>query len=310
MNSELRNMKPQCAVIPASRARQETFVRKDSRPGESPEETGPAYRTGRQAGMKGHMNQLAFLFLIAAFLLAFTYEARAELTATANHDHIKIDFLYHGSTLSIRGVSDPGTDLIVKITSPEGHQVLKKKGKTAGLLWMNVGELKFEKTPNFYSVHSTKKIEDILSGDEMDKYVLGYPALKRHIEISPVSGEQDKEKWLNEFIKFKEASKMFTTTTGKMSTTMDGGKQHYYILTEWPYQAPPGNYLVTVYSVKDKKILEQAEAPVMVEQAGLIKTLSGMAKNNAGLYGILSIIAALAAGFGVGMVFRKGGGAH
>ncbi len=54
--------------------------------------------------------------------------ASAMLTAKANHDHITIDFFYHGSTVSVRGISDPGVDLVVKITSPEGHQVLKQKG--------------------------------------------------------------------------------------------------------------------------------------------------------------------------------------
>jgi hypothetical protein len=46
------------------------------------------------------------------------------------------------------------------------------------------------------------------------------------------------------------------------------------------------------------------------EQAGIVKSLAGMAKNNAAVYGVLSILAALGAGFGVGLIFRKGGGAH
>ena len=41
-----------------------------------------------------------------------------------------------------------------------------------------------------------------------------------------------------------------------------------------------------------------------------MKTLADMAKNNGAIYGIISIVIALAAGFGVGMIFRKGGGAH
>jgi uncharacterized membrane-anchored protein YitT (DUF2179 family) len=32
-----------------------------------------------------------------------------------------------------------------------------------------------------------------------------------------------------------------------------------------------------------------------------------MAKNNGTLYGIISIVVAVLAGFGVGMIFRKGG---
>lgn len=262
--------------------------------------------------LKKHCITFKKILLLCTVLISvlLVNEARAELTVRANHDNIKIDFLYHGSTLSIRGVSDQGTDLIVTITSPEGHQVLKKKGRVGGLLWMNVGELKIEKVPNFYAIHSSGKIEDILCAADTDKYVIGYPALQRHADISPVSGEADKGKWFAEFIKFKESSRLFSSSSGNISKTMEGGKQHYYILTEWPYEAPPGNYLVTVYAVKDKKIIEKAEAPVIVEQAGIVKTLSGMARNNAAVYGILSIIAAIAAGFGVGLVFRKGGGAH
>ena len=252
---------------------------------------------------------LTVLLAIAGFAIAVG-TASAELTATANHDLIKIDFLYHGSTLSIRGISDPGTDLIVKITSPEGHQVLKRKGKVGGLLWMNVGELKFEHVPGFYTVHSTNKLDDILSAEERDKYVLGYPALERHVDISPVSGEAEKESWFKELVRYKEASKLYSTLTGTISMTNTNGKQNYYVLTEWPYQAQPGEYLVTVYAVKDKKVTEKAEAKVRVEQAGIVKTLAGMAKESAAAYGLLSILAALGAGFGVGLVFRKGGGAH
>lgn len=86
--------------------------------------------------------------------------------------------------------------------------------------------------------------------------------------------------------------------------------QNYSIKLNWPYQAAPGEYLVTVYAVKDKKVVEKAEARMIVEQAGIVKTLANMAKNNGAVYGIISILAALAAGFGVGMVFRKGGGGH
>lgn len=252
---------------------------------------------------------LTFAFCI--FQFAISNNAFAMLTAKANHDHITIDFFYHGSTVSVRGISEPGTDLVIKITSPEGHQVLKQKGKVAGVLWMNVGQLKFEQTPNFYEVFSTKKVEDILSREEMEKYVIGYPALAKHVEITPVVTEEEKAKWFDEFVKFKEASKVYVTSSGKIETTMNAdGKQEYYVLTDWPYQAQPGDYLVSVYAVKDNKVMEQAQSKVNVEQVGMVKTLATMAKNSPAIYGFLSIGVALGAGFGVSLVFRKGGGSH
>ena len=42
----------------------------------------------------------------------------------------------------------------------------------------------------------------------------------------------------------------------------------------------------------------------------MVKTLATMAKDSAAIYGFLSIGIALSAGFGVGMIFRKGGGSH
>jgi uncharacterized protein (TIGR02186 family) len=253
----------------------------------------------------------AFSFIGLLFFFLAGNNAFAQLTAKANHDHIKIDFFYSGSTVSVSGISDPGTDLIIKITSPEGHQTLRKKGKVAGLLWMNVGELKLDHVPNVYFIHSTKKIEDILSNEEMQKYVIGYPALEKHVEISPVDDKQDGSKWFAEFLKFKESKNLFGSSNGKITTIeKTDGLQHYYILTQWPYQAPPGDYTVTVYAVKDKKVIETASANVNVEQVGTVKTLASMAKNKGALYGLLSIAIAIAAGFGVGLVFRKSGGAH
>jgi uncharacterized protein (TIGR02186 family) len=252
-----------------------------------------------------------FVFSLFTLYSLLITDAFAMLTAKANHDHITIDFFYHGSSVSVRGEADPGTELVIKITSPEGHQVLKRKGKVAGMLWMNTGQLKFEQTPDFYEVFSTRKVEDILSREELEKHVIGYPALGKHVEITPVSNEEEKTKWFDEFVKFKEDSHMYATSSGTVAASLNAaGRQDYYVLTDWPYQAQPGDYLVTVYAVKNNKVVEQAEAKVNVEQVGMVKTLATMAKNSPAVYGFLSIGVALGAGFGVSMVFRKGGGSH
>jgi uncharacterized protein (TIGR02186 family) len=257
------------------------------------------------------------ILLIFGFLtlnLAFSGDALASLTAETNHDHIKIGFFYHGSTVDISGFSNPAdADLIVKITSPEGPQKFRKKVKAAGLLWMNDGELKFEHAPSLYFLYSTRKLDDILSQEEMDKYVIGYSALNGHMEITPVANEDEKTKFFNEFVKFKESSHLYSISSSsqKISTTDKDGKQTYFIELNWPYQASPDNYLVTVYAVKDKKVIEKAEANMLVEQVGIVKTLYNMAKNNGALYGLLSIFAALVAGFIVAIVFpKKGKGGH
>lgn len=248
--------------------------------------------------------------LTAALLLCGAGRAAAEISLTANHDHITIDFFYHGSTVSARGLVEPGTDVVIKIAGPDGKETLKQKGRTAGVLWMNVGTLHFEKTPNLYEIYSTRPIEQILTPEEAEREVIGYGALSKHLELEPVTSPEDREKWVGEFIKFKEESKLYASSTGKIATESKDGRQAYYIKTEWPFQAPPGDYTVTAYAVRDGKVIEKVVKQVDVKQVGIVRTLSKMAKNNGALYGLLSIVMALGAGFGVGLVFRKGGGAH
>jgi hypothetical protein len=246
----------------------------------------------------------------AALALGAAGPARAELTAKANHDHITVDFFYHGSTVGVRGLCDPDVDLIIKIASADGHEVYNEKGKKAGVLWMNVGKLAFEHAPKLYEVHSTRPVEELLGQTEADRHVLGYPALARHVAIEPLESEQEKAKWFGEFVKFKQDSNLYATSAGKITFAEKAGKREYYINTPWPYQAPPGDYLATVYAVKDGKVVETAESKILVEQVGTVRSLASMAKNHGALYGLLSILAALGAGFGVGLIFRKGGGAH
>jgi uncharacterized protein (TIGR02186 family) len=257
--------------------------------------------------------KMLFLAAIASFLLS-SYSAgtaHAMLTAKANHDHITIDFFYHGSSVGVKGITDPGRDLIVKIASAEGHQTLKRKGKVAGVLWMNVGTLTFEHTPNLYEVFSTGTINDILAPDERGKYTIGFEALEKHVAIEPVSNEAERSEVFGQFLKFKQASNLYVSKESSIGKkVLADGHEEYSVMTHWPYQAAPGEYTVTVYAVKNGKVIEQAEDRVRVEQVGTVKRLADMAKNSAAFYGFLSIGIALGAGFGVGMVFRKGGGAH
>jgi Putative transmembrane protein (Alph_Pro_TM) len=250
------------------------------------------------------------LALTTLFIAAFSTGASAFLTAKTSQDHISIGFFYGGSEVSVSGLSDPGDDYIIAVTSPECNQALKRKGKVAGALWMNVGELKCEKVPNLYFVQCSKKLDDLLPVCEQDRCVLGYPALERHMNMEPAKDQTEKNKWFGEFIKYKESKKLFANSCANFQISSEGGKQKYSMKFAWPYQAPPGDYLVTVYAVQDKKVVGQAVSKVTVEQVGAVKKLAAMAKNQGALYGILAIVTAITAGFGVGIIFGKGGGAH
>lgn len=238
-------------------------------------------------------------------------KALATLTAAANHDRIAVDSFYNGSTVNIKGECDADTDLIIKISSREGHVTLKKKGKAAGVVWMNVGDLRFENVPNLYFVNSTKDLDKIIDKKTAGEYVLGYNTLGQHIDIEPVADQSEKAKWFNELVKLKEESNLYSEGVGEIQfADQDGGKRSYSMSVAWPYQAPPSDYDVDVFAVRGGSIVERAHATISVERAGAVKYLTSMAMNNGAMYGLVAIVVALLSGIGAGLVFGKGGGAH
>lgn len=261
--------------------------------------------------VKSKKSRYGIIVLVLISMLCVFYpsdKAFATFTMDVNHRYIGIDFFYHGDRVNVSGTIEQGIDIITTITSLEGHQSLKKKGKVGGLLWMNIGTLNFKKVFSLYLLTGTKKIEDILNREEMNKYLIGYEALENHAEITPVSDGQEKAKWFADFVKLQKAAKLYEVSPGRITLKQGvNGSQTYYVPNNWPYQAVPGTYLVTVYAVKDGKVVEKAEKNLFVEQVGMIKFFANMAKNKGALYGIISIVVALFAGFGVGIIFRKGG---
>ena len=254
---------------------------------------------------------IVLLVAVTAGLALMTPSALAALTAKANHDDIQMNLGYHGSTVSVSGMSDPNADLILKITAASGNaeEKMMRKDKEVGFLWMNVEQLTLSNVPEVYFLRSTKAPEVLLDPAQLKAEGVGYAAVEESIQISPNPSPEQRQKLLFDFIKYKESGALYSQSVGDVDIKQDQSGQSYFTEFDWPYQAPPGDYMTTVYAVKDGKIVDKAESPVTVEEAGTVKTLDDMAQNNAALYGTAAIGIALTAGFGVGIVF-KGGGAH
>lgn len=249
---------------------------------------------------------LAVLTVAALAILASSASA---MTAKANHDDIKIGLTYHGSTVSVSGLTDPNVDLIMKITGEDATEKLMRKDRAAGM-WMNVEEITLDHIPKIYYLRSTKDPETILSAEQRNRYVIGYPALKEKIDLKPAKPPEQRAKLLDDFIKYKQEGKLYSESLGNVDIKPEDIGESYYTVFDWPYQAPPGQYQVDVYAVKNGEVIDTAKSQVIVEQDGAIKSLSDLAQNNGAVYGLAAIGVSVTAGFGVGMVFKGGGGSH
>lgn len=255
-----------------------------------------------------YTNKAAMLLFVAltCFMFFSNETARAAVTTEVTPQDIAINLLYHGTKLSIKGQSDANDDIIVKIDTDPIDAHMKYKGKAAGIFWMKLGDMSFEHVPAVYILSSSQKLESLLSKDERVMEGIGFESIKANAKMESTAEDMDPKRWIDEFIKFKKAEKLYKIEEGTVTKGQDG----YQLEVDWPFQAGPGTYNVEVMAVRDGKVVDRTQTNLTVARAGIVATLSNLAFNHAAVYGIIAIVVAMAAGFAVGALFKKGGGAH
>jgi len=255
-------------------------------------------------------SRLSALVLLLALTLT-AGPARA-LTCQVSPSRIDIKLNYHGATLTVTGENVAGDDLIIRIGNQAGEAHYKYLGKASGLFWMKKGDVGFKNVPGVYLLYSSRELDNLLDETAQKANLIGYKALEDVAEMESASPElrEDETHWKNEFFRFKEKQNLYAIHTGTVTRQHGQDNDNYRVEVAWPFQAPPGDYTVEAMAIRGGQVVERAQAGFSVERAGIVAQLSGLAFNNAALYGIMAVVIAIIAGFAVGMIFKKGGGAH
>ncbi len=244
--------------------------------------------------------------IIGLFLLLWGPKALAMVTCEVSPNYIPIHFFYNGAELKISGHADQVCDYVVIIKDEAEKLTLRRKGKVKGLFWMNVGEITFEPVPKVFMVFSNKPLDEILDKSEQEQYDIGYAALFHEVHVEGVP-QSEREKWIKEFIKFKENLKLYREKFNAIKVEKEGSGSRYLFDMHWPYQAVPGVYTATVYAIQNDRVIGTCTKVIRVEKVGLLKKITQLAFEKPALYGIISIVIAIIAGVGVGLVFGSKG---
>ena len=251
-----------------------------------------------------------FYAAVACVILFSSGPAQGALTTEVTPRNIPINLLYHGAKLNIKGESNADDDLIIRISSEPMDAHMKFKGKAAGLFWMKMGDISFEHVPAVYLIASSGNLDNLLQKDELIKEGIGYEALKANAKVETSAPNMNEDHWIEEFVKFKKAEKLYRIQEGGITRSQGSSGNQYQLDIDWPFQAAPGTYNIEVLEVRDGKVTDRSETSLTVARSGIVARLSNLAFNQPAVYGIIAIVVAMASGFAVGALFKKGGGAH
>jgi len=241
--------------------------------------------------------------LFQAVMLSATLSAgAADLLLSPRR--IDIGTFFNGTRVFLEAEIPAGSEAVVEVKGELGHLALMRKGRRGGL-WMSVGEIQVNQTPNLYLVMSTSPELPVLAEGAT---AWGIAALKSQLQFSGDLNSQEKEQFFQEFISLKESEDLFATLPGVLKLKHVSGGERLTGSFRLPAKVPPGTYQVLLSVVANGRLLEQKIEKIHVNMVGFPAMMASLAFSHEAIYGLLAVLIAIATGFLMGFMFKDKGG--
>jgi uncharacterized protein (TIGR02186 family) len=253
------------------------------------------------------MNRRFMVAMAGAFLLLAGVKAGAQedVNILVDPPRVEVGLFYGGVEINVLTNVPSDLDVVVKISGMKSDLELKRKGRKAGVLWMNVGELDFHNVPALYAIESSRPLAELASKEELLRLGIGYESFKKEA----TAGDEVAEELYGELIELKEHEGLFKIDEGGVksgSPNMEQVSASFFL----PAKAPRGDYEVEVFGFENGRGSLLGSRPIEVVLTSSTSFISNMAENHGLAYGCLASAIAIIAGLITGYVFGDKGETH
>lgn len=233
-------------------------------------------------------------------------EAKPEhLVSGLSTDAVGITASFDGSDILIYGAvareapvpAGPPLQIIVTVEGPSEPVTIRRKNRVLGI-WVNTQSVSVGAAPGFYAVATSAPLAEILQPDEDTRFRISIPLAMRAL-----GGMQDVE----DATPFTEALLRLRGSAGRYR--LDEGNVQVAEQTLFradialPAQLVEGDYKTRVFLLRDGRVIDSQRAAISVRKVGLERWLYRLALDQPLAYGILSLVLAVAAGWGASAAF-------
>ncbi len=244
--------------------------------------------------------------IIAITLIATPLMAQETVVVDLSQNRVEITATYSGSDIFVFGAVKreaplpEGTgplDVAIVIEGPLETVTVRKKEKKLGI-WVNSEAVEVQEAPSFFTIATTRPLEDILNEGDRRDYAIGLDFAVR----PQGQAEPDIESFAEAVTRIREADGLYSEREGLINLTDDILFEADILL---PANLVEGDYTVRVYLIRDKNIVADTAVGITVRKAGLEVWLYDLSRNSPLVYGLLSLLVALVAGYGASEIFRR-----
>jgi uncharacterized protein (TIGR02186 family) len=244
--------------------------------------------------------------MAALLLILLVLPLRAEeVVLGLSRNSISIDTTFDGSEILLFGAikreeAIPLGELgvIVAVAGPSQALDVRRKERRFGI-WVNVDAVEVDAAPSFYAVATSGPWSEVLSQVEDLRHKISIPRAIR--SVGAPGGIVNAQSFADAVIRIRERSGAYQIREGAVELNE---QTLFQTSIDLPANLTEGDYVTRIFLTRNGAVVSKYETIIDVRKVGLERWLFSLSRENAILYGLMSLAIAIGAGWGASALFR------
>ena len=229
-----------------------------------------------------------------------------QVVAGLSENQIAITATFNGSDILVFGAvkrQTPPPDgaplqVIVTLEGPPNPVDISRKGHVWGI-WINTERARVTSAPAFYAIATSGPLNQVLSQTEDLRYKITIPQAIQDTGVA--SQVPDGEAFINALIRIRKDQGLYVLDQGTVAVEQ---ATVFHTDIRLPANLTEGLYKARIFLTRNGQVVDVHNTDIRVRKMGLERWLYELAKNQPPVYGLLSLVIAIAAGWLASAVFR------
>ncbi len=236
--------------------------------------------------------------LVLMFLTLATTLHAESIVLGLSQDSVSITATFDGSDILIFGAisrdapipPDAGQlGVIIAVSGPDQRVSVYRKERRVGI-WVNTDEVEVDRAPSFYAVATSGPLDDVLRDTEDLRNTITVSRAIRSVGATV----PDSATFTDALIRIRAKEGLFQMQEGAVDLEQDTLFRTSFRL---PANLLEGDYLARIFLTRDGRLVDTHSTVIPVQKVGLERWLYNLAHVQPFLYGLLSLVIAVAAGW-------------
>lgn len=247
-----------------------------------------------------------FLLLVLLALTPTLALATEEVVLGLSSDKVAITTSFDGSEILIFGAikrqepipQGPPLQVIITVAGPSEPVTVRRKSNWFGI-WINTDMVEVDQAPSFYAVATTAPMTDVISNIENLRERISINHAIR--SVGAPSNIDDAASFTDAIIRIRENADLYQRLEGQIVLDQ---QTLFRTAISMPANLTEGSYTTRIFLTRNGQVISKYQTAIDVRKVGLERWLFILSRENAFLYGLMSLAIAIAAGWGASAVFN------